>query len=180
MYVVPRIWRPSKIYVPRQNNIQMEFRYHHKFGLIAIIHALAYWIARGQINLQPQPLDFLKRPSLLISGSSGRPARKGLLSLAACQIYRRNFPPVDFIQSETVLLTCHQSNWLTPHETWVRDWAVLIKAYRGTSFDRSVFTVYYTWPEFNCKAEYSDYRNQVFIVLVMLKRKSFATCLKSS
>ena len=62
-------------------------------------------------------LDFLKRPSLLISGSGGRPSRKGLLSLAARQICRRNFPPVDLIQSETVLLTRHQSNWLTPHET---------------------------------------------------------------
>ena len=124
-------------------------------------------------------IDFLKSPSFLISGSGGRPVRKGPLSLATRQIYRRNFPPVDLIQSETVLLTRRQSNWLTPHETWVRDWAVLIKLYRETSFDRSVFTVYYTWPEFNCKAEYSDYRNQVFIVLVMLKRKSFATCLKS-
>ena len=120
-----------------------------------------FWFERESMRR----VDFLKRPSLLISGSGGRPARKGLLSLAARQIYRRNFPPVDLVQSETVLLTCRQSNWFPPYETWVRDWAVLIKLYRETSFDRSVFTVYYRWPEFNCKAEYSDYRNQVFIVL---------------
>jgi len=62
-------------------------------------------------------VDFLKSPSFLISGSGGRPAREGLLSLAARQIYRRNFPPVGLIQSETVLLTRRQSNWLTPYET---------------------------------------------------------------
>jgi len=70
-----------------------------------------------QIEKVKCSVDFLKRPLLLISGSGGRPARKGLLSLAARQIYRRNIPPVDLIQSETVLLTRRQSNWLTPHET---------------------------------------------------------------
>ena len=77
------------------------------------------WPTSQYIIVQPLPdtIDFLKSPSFLISGSGGRPAREGLLSLAARQIYRRNFPPVGLIQSETVLLTRRQSNWLTPHET---------------------------------------------------------------
>ena len=56
-------------------------------------------------------------PSVLISGSGSWPAREGLLSPAARQIYRRNFPPVGFIQSRTVLLMRRQSNPITPHET---------------------------------------------------------------
>ena len=35
-------------------------------------------------------------PSLLISGSGSWPPREGLLSPAALQIYRRNFPPVGY------------------------------------------------------------------------------------
>ena len=57
-------------------------------------------------------------PSLLISGSGSWPQREGLLSPAARQIYRRNFPPVGFIQSPTVLLMRRQSNTITSHETW--------------------------------------------------------------
>ena len=68
-------------------------------------------------------IDFLPRwsqsPSLLISGSGSWPQREGLLSPAARQIYRRNFPPVGFIQSRTVLLMRRQSNPITPHETWL-------------------------------------------------------------
>ena len=43
-------------------------------------------------------------PSLLISGSGSLPRREGLLSPATRQICRRDFPPVSFIQSRTVLL----------------------------------------------------------------------------
>ena len=57
-------------------------------------------------------------PSLLISGSGSWPQREGLLSPAAGQIYRRNFPPVGFIQSPTVLLMRRQSNTITSQETW--------------------------------------------------------------
>ena len=39
-------------------------------------------------------------------------------------IYSRNFPPVGFIQSRTVLLMRRQSNPITPHETWIELWAV--------------------------------------------------------
>ena len=56
-------------------------------------------------------------PSLLISGFSSWPPREGLLSPAARRIYTRNFPPVGFIQSRTVLLMRRQSNPVTPHET---------------------------------------------------------------
>ena len=55
-------------------------------------------------------------PSFLISGSCSWPQRQGLLSPAACQIYTRNFPPVGFIQSRTVLLMRRQSNPIMPHE----------------------------------------------------------------
>ena len=58
-------------------------------------------------------------PSLLISGSGSWPQREGLFSPAAHQIYRRNFPPVPFIQSRTVLLMRRQSNPITPHKTWL-------------------------------------------------------------
>ena len=56
-------------------------------------------------------------PSLLISGSGSWPPREGLLSPAARRIYTRNFTPVGFIQSRTVLLMGGQSNPITPHET---------------------------------------------------------------
>ena len=41
----------------------------------------------------------LRSSEQLISGSGSWPQREGLLSPAARQIYRRNFPPVGFIQS---------------------------------------------------------------------------------
>ena len=50
-----------------------------------------------------------QRPALLISGSGSWPQREGLSSPAARHIYRRNFPPVGFIQSRTVLLVRRQS-----------------------------------------------------------------------
>ena len=60
-------------------------------------------------------LDFLK----VLSGSGSWPQPEGLLSPAARQIYRRNFPPVSFIQSQTVLLMRRQSNPISRHETWL-------------------------------------------------------------
>ena len=48
-------------------------------------------------------ITFSQSPSLLIAGSGSWPQREGLLSPAARQIYRRNFPPVAFIQSWSVL-----------------------------------------------------------------------------
>ena len=64
-------------------------------------------------------LSFSQSPSLLISGFGSLPQRKGRLSTAARQIYRRNFPPVAFIQSWTVLLMRCQSILITPHEMWL-------------------------------------------------------------
>ena len=55
-------------------------------------------------------------PSLLISGSVSWPQREGLLTPAARQIHRRNFPPVGFIQSRMVLLMRRQPNPITQHE----------------------------------------------------------------
>ena len=50
-------------------------------------------------------------PSLFISGSGSWPKREGLLSPAARQIHRRNFPPVTgFIQRPKLLLIRRQSN----------------------------------------------------------------------
>ena len=59
-------------------------------------------------------------PSLFISGSGSWLQREGLLSPAARQIYRRNFPPVGFIQSRKVLLIRRQSNPIAPHEMWLK------------------------------------------------------------
>ena len=59
----------------------------------------------GQNSLKNSRLS--QSPLLLISGPGSWPQHEGLiiiLSPAACQIYRRNFPPVGFIQSQTVLL----------------------------------------------------------------------------
>ena len=58
-------------------------------------------------------------PSLLISASGSWPQHERLLSPAARQIYRRNFSPVGFIQSRTVLLMRLQSNPITLYETWL-------------------------------------------------------------
>ena len=84
-------------------------------------------------SIEPRGIYFLKEncdycypalrlsqsPSLLISGSGSWPQREGLLSPAARQIYRRNFPPMSFIQSRTVLLMCGRSKPITPQETWL-------------------------------------------------------------
>ena len=71
-------------------------------------------------------IDFLPRwsqsPSLLISGSGSWPQREGLLSPAARQIYRRNFPPVAFIQSRTDAPSIKPD-----HATWNVTWTVLIQ-----------------------------------------------------
>ena len=71
-------------------------------------------------------IDFLPRwsqsPSLLISGSGSWPQREGLLSPAARQIYRRNFPPVAFIQSRTDAPSIKPD-----HATWIVTWTVLIQ-----------------------------------------------------
>ena len=71
-------------------------------------------------------IDFLPRwsqsPSLLISGSGSWPQREGLLSPAARQIYRRNFPPVAFIQSQTDAPSIKPD-----HATWNVTWTVLIQ-----------------------------------------------------
>ena len=68
------------------------------------------------IKLQKK-IDFLK--VLRFSFPVGNWPRAKDLSPAARQIYRRNFPPVGFIQSRTVLLTRRQSNPITPHERWL-------------------------------------------------------------
>ena len=64
-------------------------------------------------------LRLSQSPSLLISGSGSWPQREGLLSPAARQIYRMNFPPEGFVQSGTVLLMRRQSNPITHYETWL-------------------------------------------------------------
>ena len=64
-------------------------------------------------------------PSLLISGSGGRPQRKGLLSPVACQIYWRNFSPVGFSQSQTVFSGVPSIN--PDHATWNITSAVMIQ-----------------------------------------------------
>ena len=61
--------------------------------------------------------------------------REGLLSLAALQICRRNFPRVGFIQSRTVLLMRRQTNPITPHETWLNLFWSKLCIFCGLYFD---------------------------------------------
>ena len=56
----------------------------------------------GQNSLKNSRLS--QSPLPLISGLGSWPQHEGLLSPSACQIYRRNFLPVGFIQSPTFLL----------------------------------------------------------------------------
>ena len=73
----------------------------------------------GELDIETSRVnvDFLKVLRFSFPVSCSWPPREGLLSPAARQIYRRNFPPVGFIQSRTVLLMHRQSNPITPHET---------------------------------------------------------------
>ena len=61
--------------------------------------------------------------------------REGLLSLAALQIFRRNFPRVGFIQSRTVLLMRRQTNPITQHETWLKLFWSKLCIFCGLYFD---------------------------------------------
>ena len=51
------------------------------------------------------------------------PARRTFIPCSE-PIYRRNFPPVGFIQSRTFLLMRRQSNPITSHETWLELWPI--------------------------------------------------------
>ena len=89
--------------------------YRYKDSTIGIIYEVStykeVWFHQTRLS---------QSPSLFISGSGSWLQREGLLSPAARQIYRRNFPPVGFIQSRKVLLIRRQSNPIAPHEMWLK------------------------------------------------------------
>ena len=67
-------------------------------------------------------IDFLKVLRFSFPVQVVGPSAKDFYPLHRAKfIYRRNFPPVGFIQSRTVLLMRRQSNPIMPHETRVRD-----------------------------------------------------------
>ena len=85
--------------------------------------ALALSLAFAAENIKNLPLALralkknwarLESPSLPISRSGSWPQREGLLSPAARQIYRRNFPPVGFIRS---LFNHERFYWRAVNET---------------------------------------------------------------
>ena len=70
------------------------------------------------LNFQNK-IDFLKVLNFSFPVPIVGPCVKDVYHLQRAKIYRRNFPPVGFIQSRTVLLTRRQSNPITPHERWL-------------------------------------------------------------
>ena len=75
------------------------------------------------LNFQNK-IDFLKVLNFSFPVPIVGPCMKDVYHLQRAKIYRRNFPPVGFIQSRTVLLMRRQSNPITPHETWIELCAV--------------------------------------------------------
>ena len=70
------------------------------------------------LNFQNK-MDFLKVLNFSFPVPIVGPCMKDVYHLQRAKIYRRNFPPVGFIQSRTVLLTRRQSNPITPHVMWL-------------------------------------------------------------
>ena len=66
------------------------------------------------LNFQNK-IDFLKVLNFSFPVRIVGPCMKDVYHLQRAKIYRRNFPPVGFIQSRTVLLIRRQSNPITPH-----------------------------------------------------------------
>ena len=70
------------------------------------------------LNFQNK-IDFLKVLNFSFPVPIVGPCMKDVYHLQRAKIYRRNFPPVGFIQSRTVLLIRRQSNPITPHVMWL-------------------------------------------------------------
>ena len=70
------------------------------------------------LNFQNK-IDFLKVLNFSFPVPIVGPCVKDVYHLQRAKIYRRNFPPVGFIQSRTVLLIRRQSNPITPHVMWL-------------------------------------------------------------
>ena len=70
------------------------------------------------LNFQNK-MDFLKVLNFSFPVPIVGPCMKDVYHLQRAKIYRRNFPPVGFIQSRTVLLIRRQSNPITPHVMWL-------------------------------------------------------------
>ena len=70
------------------------------------------------LNFQNK-IDFLKVLNFSFPVPIVGPCMKDVYHLQRAKIYRRNFPPVGFTQSRTVLLIRRQSNPITPHVMWL-------------------------------------------------------------
>ena len=81
------------------------------------------------LNFQNK-IDFLKVLNFSFPVPIVGPCMTDVYHLQRAKIYRRNFPPVGFIQSRTVLLMRRQSNPITPHVDWNYDsWFGLVLTY---------------------------------------------------
>ena len=86
------------------------------------------------LNFQSK-IDFLKVLSFSFPVPIVGSCTKDFYHLQRAKTYRRNFPPVGFIPSLTVLLMRRQSNPITPHVTWLELFWPKLRFMVRTCFD---------------------------------------------
>ena len=87
------------------------------------------------LNFQNK-MNFLKVLNFSFPVPIVGPCMKDVYHLQRAKIYRRNFPPVGFIQSRTVLLIRRQSNPITPHVMWLELFWSKLSCVRDDTRDR--------------------------------------------